>query len=409
MTKLLCTIQQLVETEAVQTPVVNQFSEANPRIQLTVASKSLGSHAGTAGADGNPGEEGRDPPAFSKNGKTETTQQAPVVGQFDSQRSSSTMLGSVLVPAHSNDDARQVPSGNKLPPHARGRSKIEVVSVGIKTKHDPRAERSHVAPTAGNVSDATTSSAAGTEGHLEKGLSKLAVSVDEPQNNLSTTYVDEFTTKAFEQQFKKSSTPYSTGETRLPQSASALPAEAVPLPDDLEKHYAYGSRIMMKMGWAPGSGLGARGTGMRDPINPRDSAEDDVGSDYSGIGFKQRRGQTDIRDHRTTLNDIRSIRKGNAGSALNGLKDDPLLRVETSKAAWNQLSANPEAHDNAIRESRRKEPLAHFVLQQSREFQNNSARNSQSTQASGQASQSTHAHCEHTPLRSQTLHPTQNQ
>ncbi|KAK6083745.1 hypothetical protein SCUP234_03604 [Seiridium cupressi] len=174
--------------------------------------------------------------------------------------------------------SKQVVLSTDVPPHARGR-------FGETRAHAYDTVRSDLSPDSKQVS------------HIEERMRTLEITEGESSQGTkkqrSGLYTS-FVTGGIEHRgFQKSTAPYTTVETT---KSARWESKALTSADTLTKQYSYATRLMTKMGWKPGSGLGVERNGIKEPIYTTESSYDeDVNTDRSGLGYP-RSHRTDTRE-----------------------------------------------------------------------------------------------------------------
>lgn len=304
VTKLLGAIRELAldTSEPARRPVAANVSDNNSRQLAKRSSQAvLGTAAAGAASRSALLEGERVSVSCSGDIAPEPVSQALATTQPNSQDPFLTDSEPTMAREDSWNDNKGFPGGSNVPPHAR--------RLGHNTP-----------PSAGNPPENATAVRMQTEVNIEKDMANLTTDKKEASHDANTVSTVEYAPTALERQFKKSTTPYGT-EKVLTTPVSMSHADHAPIEDDyLTKQYAYGSKLMMKMGWSPGSGLGARGKGIKDPISPLDTATGDAsGFDRSGVGFPQQRDRVTARNGSNAFRVTQSAHnKGNCQQQCSG-------------------------------------------------------------------------------------------
>jgi RNA recognition motif-containing protein len=107
--------------------------------------------------------------------------------------------------------------------------------------------------------------------------------------------------------------------------------------EEYTKTYPVASKLMLNLGWTPGTGLGPRGGGLKEPIINPNELLDQANKGNSGIGLHQVQVCTKKQKNESKIN--------------------------PKVLAWQQLAKDPKTHDRTIREAnRRSETEEPYVL-----------------------------------------------
>ncbi|KAH8195228.1 hypothetical protein TruAng_010611 [Truncatella angustata] len=221
-------------------------------------------------------------------------------------------------------------NGTYVPPHARGVLTVVASHPNSTSQVNPI--------TVQHISSVTI------------GVNRLSPGTDETWDTKTARYggihLNRLSARTFEQQFVKSTTPFTTGEVMQTHLPKRWINEATISRDVLMKNYGIGSKLLLNMGWNPGSGLGSEGIGIKEPINAWDTVfNDEFVSNRTGLHLRPR-GE---RDQPAVQDDVDKV-KDDIASMHDELENGELSTIGARKAAWQKLSSDPVAHDREIRE-----------------------------------------------------------